>query len=307
MKPVALFFFLLFHNTFSLAHGGLTHNTIGWTTWTFSPAIIFCLIGITVLYLSGWHRLQQKRQHQRFLGRWQLLFFIGGLITLVISLLSPIDALSDRLAYVHMIQHTLILMVAAPFFAFASPGFYGFRQLPQSLQNFSRPFQKTWNKLIRHRAFSKMFVAWLLYAVVLWIWHLPRLYEAALQNEFIHDLQHLAFFLTSYIFWRVVIDPYRDKAKSQGIAIVYVFVASLHAMILGVFMTLSPQAWYPTYEITAPLHGMSALSDQQLAGLIMWMPAGISYVVVALMGVYQLLSNSEQQRVTISSSEHIRK
>jgi len=287
-RRIVVLFCLLLFPICSFSHGGSHDESIGWMSWTFSWPVFISLLLISVYYLSGWKRVESKNRFDP-LRRWQLVFFISGLVILIAALLSPIDRLSDYLAYVHMIQHTLLLMVAAPLFALASPGFYSFRQLPKSLKSGMRPLQKTWFQLTRAFPMKRMLVAWVAYALILWIWHIPYLYEAALKNSLVHDLQHLAFFISAYFFWRVVIDPFRKPGRNEGVAILYVFVASLHAMILGVLMTLAPSSWYPSYEKTAPLFGLTALEDQQIAGLIMWMPAGVSYVLVALGSLYMLL------------------
>ena len=298
-QSLAQFIFAFSLITFSsqVVYGHGAHTTpaqaISWGTWTVSWPVIITLILISLYYLTGWKRVLRLNPNNTF-KEWQLLFFILGILTLVFSLLSPIDVLSDYLASVHMIQHTLLLMVAAPFFALASPGFYSFRQLPRYFKRGVQPFQKFWFRLTRPIPIKRMFVAWVFYAFILWIWHVPVMYEAALQNSLIHDLQHLAFFISAYFFWRVIIDPFRQPKKNEGIAILYTFVASLHAMILGVLMTLAPNNWYPSYEETAPLFGFTALEDQQLAGLIMWMPAGVSYVLVALLSLYKLINRHNQ-------------
>jgi putative membrane protein len=132
-----------------------------------------------------------------------------------------------------------------------------------------------------------------LYTVTLWIWHIPVLYESALSNSLVHDLQHLSFFFTSYLFWILILDPFAKKTLKPEISLVYLFVSSIHAMVLGVLMALSPRVWYEPYLKTAPLLGWDSLQDQQLAGLIMWMPAGISYLLAAIYMFAKILRPSE--------------
>jgi cytochrome c oxidase assembly factor CtaG len=142
---------------------------------------------------------------------------------------------------------------------------------------------------LSHLGKVRPFLAWIIYTLTLFLWHLPKFYGAALKNEWIHDLQHIMFFVTAYYFWKVIFDPFRKKMTGI-VAILYPFVASIHGILLGAFMTFSPKVWYQHYAQTAPLYGFTALEDQQIAGLIMWMPAGITYILASLFLVYRSIS-----------------
>jgi putative membrane protein len=126
-----------------------------------------------------------------------------------------------------------------------------------------------------------------LYAAVLWVWHLPVLYEAALRNRWIHEIQHLMFFIVACMFWRVLIDPLARLRLSYGAGVIYLFATSLHATVLGVFLALAPRPWYGDYIGRTEAWNLSALEDQQLAGLIMWMPACMIYALAAA-GIFAL-------------------
>src|SRR5205085_10982078 len=124
-------------------------------------------------------------------------------------------------------------------------------------------------------------LAWALYAAALWVWHAPAFYETALRSRAIHDLQHLCFLGTAFLFWRVLLDPVRRLRLSRGAGVLYLFTTCLQSGALGIYLTLSPRLWYPTYAL-APAWGLSPLEDQQLAGLIMWVPGCLAYAVAAL-------------------------
>src|SRR5690606_12618603 len=102
-------------------------------------------------------------------------------------------------------------------------------------------------------------VLWLVYAGVLWVWHVPRLYSAALHNELVHDVQHLAFLLAAGLYWRVLLDPVGRVQLTPTLAVAYLFTTSLHGMLLGVFMALSQRVWYPFYENTTSAWNLTAL------------------------------------------------
>lgn len=257
----------------AFAHGG--HEYIGspwWQMWNFDALILFSLLSVFLLYVIG----RLKMRNKNF---WHSISFYTGLVVLFLALISPIDPLSDLLASVHMLQHTLLMMVAAPLMVVGAPTHTMLWVMPAAAGR----------KLLSVRRFIRPLLAWSLYSLTLWIWHLPYLYEAALQIPWVHDLQHLAFFITSFLFWSVLFDPFQRKLLHPGAGILYLFVASLHSMILGVLMALSPSVWYESYLETAPLYGLSALEDQQLAGLIMWMPAGLAYVVAVAVLLFRLI------------------
>jgi putative membrane protein len=171
-----------------------------------------------------------------------------------------------------------LMMVAAPLLVLGSPILVATWALP--------PRARQWVNQRRWRWTTPWYLLWhpvtllALYAVTLWIWHLPRLYHAALRNPWVHDGQHLAFLVTACLFWRVLIDPLTSRRLSLLTGSAYLFVTSLHASALGVFMALSPRVWYSDYEPTTAQWGLTALEDQQLAGLIMWMPACTLYAAV---------------------------
>jgi putative membrane protein len=267
-----------------LAHGNEAHHHDGawWSAWNFDPLIVASLLLITVGYVIGLSRMWQRAGEGRGIARWQAWCFAAAMATLVIALTSPLDPLSDQLQSAHMVQHMTIMSVSAPLFILGAPGLIVLWALPARWrQRFARlrhridtwhsPWYWLWQPLLM---FS-------LFAATLWIWHLPVLYQAALRNERLHDFQHLMFFVTACLFWRVLIDPLAHLRLSYGVGVLYLFLTSLHATVLGVFMALAPRVWYSDYMGRTDAYNLTALEDQQLAGLIMWMPACMIYAVAA--------------------------
>lgn len=262
---------------------------ISWSSWTFSETVTVSLLLVSVFYLWGMKKFFFRHSKKDLL---KLKYFIGGIFVLVIALMSPLDPLSDILGSAHMIQHSLIMMVASPMIAMASPGLY----VPQGM-NFLLKNNSVMRRMAKFYQYRKPITIWFFYALTLWIWHLPILYEGALHNELFHDFQHLCFFMTSFLFWRVVIDFRESSRMNHAFAVLYLFIASLHAMILGVFMALSPVVWYEFYRESAEIFGVSPLVDQQIAGYIMWMPACLTFFFVGASSVFRLIQSS-------SSSEY---
>ncbi len=274
------------------AHGAPRppHEGPWWTAWNWSqPLVITNLSIITLLYCAGLLRLWKRVGIGKTIPVPQAMMFGAGMMTLFIALVSPIDVFSDELSWMHMIQHMVLVGVAAPLLVLGTPFLVSLWALPLSWRRgYGRLKRRVdrW-KLTRYLLWQPLLM-WSLFAFTLWIWHLPKLYEATLYDDLFHDFQHFTFVAVSCLFWRVLLDPVSRLRLSRGIGIIYLFLTSLHATLLGVFMTLAPKTWYPFYEDRAPRWKLTALEDQQIAGLIMWMPACMIYALVAavLLGLW---------------------
>jgi putative membrane protein len=144
-----------------------------------------------------------------------------------------------------------------------------------------RPWRIVW------RTISRPFNAWLVQAIVIWCWHVPVLFQLALGSEPIHASQHISFMGSALLFWWVTVYP-RRRAE-LGSSIVYLFTTAVHTAALGALMTFARSPWYPDYANGAGTWGLTPLQDQELAGLVMWIPASIAYVVAALVIVRRWL------------------
>lgn len=187
--------------------------------------------------------------------------FASGLLILCLALLSPIDVLADLLFSMHMIQHVLLMMVAPPLILFGLP-------MP-----FARWLLLEFKLRDALRFLTYPIVAYALYNVNLILWHLPVLYEAALQNQFIHDVEHALFFYTALFYWWRVIDPTQGwyplwhwtPAKWF-----YLIVAAPPSYVLGSILWASRNVLYPHYAQVPRLWELSALADQRYGGILMW-------------------------------------
>jgi cytochrome c oxidase assembly factor CtaG len=179
-----------------------------------------------------------------------------------------------------MVQHELLMVVAAPLLCLGRPLVAWLWLLPSGGRGAvvratrSRAWAAPW------RALTGAAAAWTIHAVVLWGWHLPRFFEAALLDDGWHTLQHFAFLGSALLFWWPVLRP--GTGERIGPVLPYLFTTMLHTGALGALLAMSPQAWYPTYAERAPALGFDALEDQQLGGLVMWVPAGLAYVAAGL-------------------------
>jgi putative membrane protein len=281
------------------ADGVVLERRADWNDWSFDPVILINVCLVIWLYSRGrswWRSRDQVRNLsarptgiQRILSRPRAISFWVGMLLLVVTLLSPLDAMAGQLSSAHMVQHMLLMTVIAPLLILGAPGLVCFCGIPQ----FSRNLVTRSRRLLDRfgwRSLWNPWLVWMTYATTMWAWHLPWPYQAALRNQTVHDLQHASFLVAALLFWRVLLDPVSRQRLGQGQAVLFLFTTTLHATVLGVLMTISPRPWYPAYAGRTQWWGLTALEDQQLAGLIMWMPACVPYLVFAVVAFVRLVS-----------------
>jgi putative membrane protein len=272
-----------------------------WRSWSFDPAIAAGIFVLCVAYVVGLGRLWSKGR-SRGVSVLQSVSFAGGVAVLVIALLSPLDGLAESLFSAHMIQHLLLILVAAPLLIAGSVGTAAGLGLPVV----ARRRVRTWE---RHRV-TKAIIGPLAHPVpvlvlhlsALYLWHLPVLYQAALRNDFIHALEHLSFFGTALMFWWLIIDRKGRQRLGDGAAVLFVFLAGFASGALGALLTFAPAALYPLQALGARAWGLTPLQDQQLAGLIMWVPAGVVYVLAAALLFLRWMSDTDTAMARESSA-----
>jgi putative membrane protein len=267
-----------------------THDVMRW--WTWQPLVIAGLLLSISLYAIGTIRIWRNVRW------WQAAAFFGGWASIVVALVSPVDKLSEILFSAHMTQHTLLMIVAAPLLVIGRPLIPMIRALPERWRIPVANAVQSGSIAAVWRVLTGALIATVVHAVALWIWHVPALYEAALRNDFIHGVQHFFFFVTAALFWWALIHG-RYGRPGYGIAVLYVFFTTLHSGILGALLTFSSRVWYPYYQRAGLQWGIDTIEDQQLAGLIMWVPAGIVLVVLGL-SLFAMWLGEAERRVAIN-------
>jgi putative membrane protein len=264
-----------------------------WTLWSFEPGVVIPLIAILVFYVRGLLRFWQNAGIGHGITRSDAIWFAIGWLTLVIALISPIHTIGQFLFSVHMTQHELLMLIAAPTLILGRPLIAMLAGLPPGVSlkfarwSRQRAWQKTWH------FFYNPLTAWSIHAAALWLWHIPVLFNAALESEFVHALQHIFFLASALLFWWALMGV-RYSYIGYGAAVLYVFTTALHSGLLGAFLSVSTTLFYRTYADTAPLWGFAPIEDQQLGGLIMWIPAGFVYVFAGLALFAGWLRHSER-------------
>ena len=249
--------------------------------WAFTPWVTALLAASLAAYLTGYVRLQRRGARDRAARRIRLASFAGGWLVLAAALVSPLDTLGALLFSAHMIQHEAMMLVAAPLCVLGRPAAVWVWALP-------RGARAAVGSIVRSRAFGALWrtltaplVAWLLHAAALWAWHAPVLFEAALADPGVHTLQHASFLVTALLFWRSIAGE-RGRRRDSGHAMLSLFTTMIHTSALGALITLAPALWYPSYAEPAGALGLDPLRDQQLGGLVMWVPGALAYLIGAL-------------------------
>jgi cytochrome c oxidase assembly factor CtaG len=261
----------------ALAHGVEVHGSSSETGWRIAVAVPLVLAGFA--YGRGLRRAWRRAGRGRGVRRAEAFAFGAGLGVLALMLVLPLHAWGRLRFAPHMLEHELLTVLAAPLLAAGRPGVPYLLALPLPWRRRLGVWLATaraariWRRLVHPG------VAWALHGAALWLWHAPPLFEAALRSEAIHYLQHVTLLGTALLFWASLL-PRRAEAQARVIAVFSLFTITLHSTLLGALLTLSPTVWYASYAAAAG--GLSALEDQQLAGLIMWVPAGLVYVAAAL-------------------------
>jgi putative membrane protein len=249
-----------------------------WSAWSLHPV----LLGGLLLAAWAYHRGQASGP-KRPADRWRARCFWAALAALGLALLSPLDALSGALASAHMGQHLLLLLVAAPLLALSAPSSAILRGSSPAVRRASGRWRRRVGlthanlRPLRHPA-----AVWLASVAVLWFWHAAGPYDAALASQALHLLEHGSFLVTAVLFWQMVVGVRGAARVPGGLGVLLVFAMAMQSVFLAVLLTFARTPWYSGYATTTAPWGLDPLTDQQLAGALMWIPAGGIYLVVAL-------------------------
>jgi putative membrane protein len=275
MRAIAVIAFLIAPTSPLLAHGAESHGAAA--TWTFDPWIVAPLFVSGLIYLGGSWMLMRRTTLGRKARRWHSVAYFAGWLSLALALVSPLHWLGEHLFTFHMIEHEILMAISAPLLVMARP-------IGTFLWSLPRGMRMSAGRFLRRPAVNAIWQwlslgrnATLLHGLAIWAWHAPLLFDAAVVNVTVHRLQHLSFLLTALLFWWSVF-----RTSNSGVAAWHLFITMLHTSILGALMSLAPRVLYVAQTAAASDWGLTPLEDQQLAGLIMWVPAGTVYAGAAL-------------------------
>ncbi len=260
--------------------------------WTGGPDLGWVIIAAALYWLGG----RRGPQHGAEVSdEWRTAAFVAGLLAVVIALDTPIDNQADRLFWVHMVQHVLLIAVAPPLLALSRPWMRMWRGLPLA---FRRDAARTYTHDARWKPVRRAvrFVgdpvpSWLIFNVTFIAWHLPVLYDAAIRSQPVHALEHAMFFATALLLWTRVIysPPWRTPLSEMG-RLVYLGSTLVVGWVLAIVLALATSPIYSAYADQASRPGgISALADQQLAAGMMWVPGSLAYTIAIVVIAYRWL------------------
>jgi putative membrane protein len=281
-------------------------------SWDWRPEVIIPLLTLGLLYTRGWWRLRQRTaasrqrrgvvQRQHMTAGWKLASYWAGLGFIALALLSPIDVLSSQLFFVHMIQHLMLIMFAPPLLLITNPMPVLLWGLPDRLRY---PVGNGLSHLLHRqsrfrnalRAATVPGAVWMLWLVSIVAWHDPFLYDAALRYQWLHDIEHLSFFGGGMLYWWLVTGagPRIHKQMSLTGRIAFTLSAVPPNMLLGIVLSFANEPYYTHYLAVPRLWGIDVLSDQQLGGVIMWVPGSMMYLIAALVLIARLLQGEARK------------
>lgn len=237
------------------------------STWHLHPSIMLGCAGLLLAYAAA----------TRFQVCGKALWYVGGVLVLLAALQGPLHELGDNYLFsAHMLQHLLLTLVVPPLLLLGLPADATARLLRPPAVNRAA------------RALGQPLAAWLLGMGMLWVWHLPALYNAALEDQTIHIVEHLCFLVTAVIFWWPIMAPLEQARLTPPTAMAYLFAAMIASSILGILLTFAAPGLYPAYlqphdslrllSLLRDQWGLTPAADQQLGGLLMWVPGNLAYL-----------------------------
>lgn len=236
--------------------------------WNFEPSIIVALILMLVSYVWVTGPYARARGVEPASALERNRYFLA-VVFLFLALVSPIDTLSLVSLSMHMVQHLIMIVVVPPLIILSIPPAVGSLFLVN--RSFLAIMQAILNPLVVFLVFNAIFVGW----------HMPANYDLAVRDQQVHILEHVMFIVGAFISWWPVFSHQPELPRSTpGFLMLYLFFMSLPPTIVGALLTFAGFVVYPAYEAVARPWGMSAQADQELAGLLMWLPGGLVYFFV---------------------------
>lgn len=285
------------------------------SSWDWRLEVIIPLLILGALFSLGWRRLRAisgPPKSWRSLGaRWRPISYISGLLLIGLALMSPIDVLVQQLFFMHMIQHVLLIMFAPFLLLLPNPMPFLLWGLPDS----ARLAVGEWlNRILNKgsatgrvlRRLTGPLAVWFVMILFIVGWHDPNLYNAALRNEVVHDIEHITMFVAGMFFWWTVTGagPRLHKNLSRPAKIAFVLAAIPPNMALGVVLAFNQEPLYSFYSDMPRLWGISVLDDQRLSGIIMWIPGSMMYFMIALVLIFQILSGEGRKPTPVDQPWH---
>ena len=256
-------------------------------SWSFGPVVLLALVAYAVAYTLRWRRSRNPiaPARARAAGWGRLVLWWAGIVALAAALVSPLDSLGEQFATAHMVQH-LLLADLVPILLILALTRWILRPVTKHVHRLERAAGP-----LGHPAFGVV-----AYVGAMWLWHVPALYDAALENAAVHTLEHFTFAAAGALYWWHLLSPIRSRLRLAGLGpILYMASTKILVGFLGVLLAFAPELLYRSYEIQGERWGLSALDDQQVAGLVMALEQSLVMGVALAYLFFRMLSESEAE------------
>lgn len=270
------------------AHGGSHTDAAGWNSWLTDPAVAVVIGVAAALYLGGLARMLSRHAARWPVSKWRVLSFAGALGVVGLALLSPIDAFAEEFFSVHMVQHLMLVLLAAPLIAWSNAHLVYLWLLPLRLR------RRTGRAIagipgVKYAVHANV-TAWVVCAAFvgsLWFWHAPATYNWALANKWGHASEHFVLLATSTAFWRVVTTS-NERRLSPGMMILMVSLVGIQGSFLAALITFAPRPLYAAYAA-------NSIDDQALGGVLMCIPASFLYLGSTIWALSKMLDGEKRR------------
>ena len=286
------------------AHDGVHAGQQWWERWNFDPEILIPVALMTALYLRG---LYVWRERSRPHPHWRTACYLLGVALLVATIETPIDALAEHHFFMHMIQHDLLMMCAAPLILLGAPTTPVLRGLPRAVRRvLVRPVMRRRESYALYRLITHPIIVIAVHTGVLWAWHLaPGWYDAAIRDALVHDVQHASLAFAGLLVWWNVIDPAPLHSRLGYMWRMALLIAvGTPKAFLGAMITFSESLLYDFYNDSAPIFALDPIRDQEIGGLIMWVPGQMMFLLAAG-AVFAVWAHKAEQRQQAEEAERL--
>ena len=295
--PILSLLYLTWDVPAAYAHNGIENGQNPFTAWNWNPLTTLLLCMVAYVYLNG---LSNWTRPSHPISRWQRVSFFSGLFVIFIALQSPLDNLSEHMLSFHQLQHFMLRMLAPLLILLGAPLTPMLRGLPPwMLRGVVRPVVR--NDLAR-AAYDKLtnpVISTLIFMGTLYLWQIPGGFNLALRNEFVHALMHMTMMSSGFIFYWAVIDPAPRRSRVHyGLRVLYLGLIVLPNTILGAVITFSKSLVYTGYADVYRPFDMSLITDQQIGGLLLWVPGDMMSVLAA--GIVMIMWYQREEAINPS-------
>jgi putative membrane protein len=252
--------------------------------WSVEPSVLLVMLAPALVYARGWAMARASGERHRP-GVARAALFAAGLIALLIALVSPVDVLGEQLMVMHMLQHILLLDIA-PILMILGLSKVLLRPVTRRLQSVERRAG-----FVAHPVFAV-----LAYCLVMWLWHIPAMYDAALHHPALHAVEHVCFLAVGTLYWWHLLSPIRGRMRLSGMGPVsYMLATKLLIGMLGLVLAFAPSAIYPLYAHHPHYWGLTPREDQNMAGLLMALEQSIVMGIAIVWLFVRMLAESERE------------